>query len=98
MVSIQSEPTEDPTWRARKRRTFAICSLNCVAMMLVAFLAILMIRDRETYILAVACISAALGSSYLSIRVRFNLVGLLLLLAVAAFYAFLLQFYLQKTA
>ena len=95
-MTVESEPIEDPTWRVGKRGTFAIWSLNSIAMLLVGFLAILMIRDRETYLFAVCCFSVALGCSYVSVRVRFNVVGVILLLAVVWFYATFLRFYLSK--
>jgi hypothetical protein len=86
---IGSQRFEDPTWRIRKRRSLMIYFLNAATVTLMVALAGFVLSNGESYLLPIIFLSAAIGCAYFSVRIRFNLMGLFLLVGTVIFYTLL---------
>ena len=90
--STATNPME-PTRRKRK-----VWPLNSLAGLLLFFTLALSSHDSVTRLITILCHTIALGASYFSLRFRFNVVGLVLLLLAAYFYVLHLFVILERKA
>jgi hypothetical protein len=92
MEDIAAKPVE----ALPKKR--AVWPFNSLAALLLLFSLTLSSPDGVTRLIIILCHTLALGASYFSMRSRFNLFGLLLLLVAGYFYALHLVIILEKNA
>lgn len=75
----------------------AAWSLNTVAALLLGFQMALTAKDPATLLAIAFCHVVALGLAYASVRIRFNVMGLLLFfLSGVLYFAFLVQLFLTR--
>lgn len=84
---MKSEPAEVLSAVPAKK---SVWPLNLSSALLLLFVTTLSSPDSFTRAVTAICLSIALGTSYFSLRHRFNVVALLLLLATASIYIQLL--------
>ncbi|MES2694654.1 MAG: hypothetical protein V4773_14355 [Verrucomicrobiota bacterium] len=81
-----------------KSKKRAVWHLNILATLLLLFSLTLSSLDGVTRLITILCHTVALGTSYFSLRRRFTLFGLLLIIIAAYLYALHLIVLLEKNS